>query len=128
AEQLDRQREAEVKERIRQLKLEAARERLDEALSPLVEGARQLRARVYEAAECVRASIEKNGTLRGPSARKLRQLCRWYSIMNWQGDAQLESLIAELEQLARVPTAWNRKRNPKPIEQLLDEIVSLTYA
>ncbi len=32
-------REAAVKERLRQLKLEAARERLQEALSPLEEGA-----------------------------------------------------------------------------------------
>jgi hypothetical protein len=98
----ERQREAEVKERLRRLKLEAARERLDETLSPLVEGARQLRAKVYEAASTLRASIQKNQSLRGPSARKLRELCRWYGMMNWRGDAQLEALISDLEELGRV--------------------------
>ena len=55
AEEEERRREAAVKERLRQLKLEAARERLQEALSPLEEGARQLHAAVFEAATAIRS-------------------------------------------------------------------------
>ena len=128
AEEQERQREAAVKERLRQLKLEAARDRLQEALSPLEEGARQLNAAVYEAASAIRSSLQKHQALRGPSARKVRELCRWYSMMNWQGDTQLEALVAELEQLATTPTGRDRKRDPKPIDQVLGDIVSLTYA
>jgi hypothetical protein len=128
AEQEERQREAAVKERLRQLKLEAARDRLQEALSPLEEGARQLHAAIYEGASAIRASLQKHQALRGPSARRVRELCRWYAMMNWQGDAELEALVAELEQLATAPVGRRRKRDPKPIDQVLADIVALTYA
>src|SRR5439155_1466631 len=54
-EEEERRREAAIKEQLRQLKLDAARERLQEAMSPLEEGARQLHAAVYEAAAPARA-------------------------------------------------------------------------
>ena len=58
----ERRREAEVKERLRGLKLEAAKERLQEAMSPIEEGAQQLHAAVFEAATAIRASLQKHGT------------------------------------------------------------------
>jgi hypothetical protein len=70
AEDEERRREADVKERLRQLKLEAARERLQDTLSPLEEGARQLHATVFEAAVALRESLRKNRALHGSSARQ----------------------------------------------------------
>ena len=128
AEDEERRREAAIKEQLRQLKLQAARERLQEALSPLEEGAQQLHAAVFEAATALRTSLQKNQALRGSSARKARDLCRWYSLMNWTGDQQLELLIRELEQLATAPAPRARKRDPKPIDQVLGDIIALTYA
>ena len=128
AEEQDRQREAAIKEQLRQMKLEAARDRLQEALSPLEEGAQQLHAVVFEAATALRTSLEKNQALRGSSARKARQICRWFQLMNWTGDQELEVLIRELEQLANAPTPRGRKRDPKPIDQVLGDIIALTYA
>ena len=128
AEEQDRQREAAIKEQLRQLKLQAARERLQEALSPLEEGAQQLHAVVFEAATALRSSLQKNQALRGSSARKARQICRWFQLMNWTGDQQLEALIRELEQLANTPAARGRKRDPKPIDQVLGDIIALTNA
>ena len=128
AEEEDRRREAAIKEQLRQLKLQAARERLQEALSPLEEGAQQLHAVVFEAATALRASLQKNQALRGSSARKARQLCRWFELMNWTGDQQLEALIRELEQLATAPVPRARKRDPKPIDQVLGDIIALTNA
>src|SRR5215471_6929718 len=117
-EEEDRRREAAIKEQLRQLKLQAARERLQEALSPLQEGARQLHAAVFEAATALRTSLKKNQALRGSSARKARQICRWFQLMNWTGDQQLEVLIRELEQLAN---AARSQADPKPIEQVLGD-------
>jgi hypothetical protein len=128
AEEEDRRREAAIKEQLRQLKLQAARERLQEALSPLEEGAQQLHAVVFESATALRASLLKNQALRGSSARKARQLCRWFTLMNWTGDQQLEVLVRELEQLATAPVPRARKRDPKPIDQVLGDIIALTNA
>ena len=125
-EEAERQREVAVKERMRQLRLEAARERLQEAMSPLEEGAKQLHAAVYEAAAAIRTSLQKHQALRGASAKRARELARWFKLMNWQGDAQLEALLAELEQLATRPTG-KTKRDPQPIDQVLGDIVALCY-
>jgi hypothetical protein len=126
-EEEERRREAEVKERLRGLKLEAAKERLKEALSPIEEGAQQLHAAVFEAASAIRASLRKHGTLPGGSVRRARELTRWFRLMNWQSDQQLETLLTELEALASRP-AGKRKRDPGPIDQVLGDIVELCYA
>jgi len=127
AEDLERQREAAVKERLRQLKLEAARERFQDTLSPLEEGVRQLHATVFEAATALRDSLRKNNALHGSSARKVRDLARWFGAMNWTDDRQLEALIGELQALASRPASKKRKRDPEPLEGVLTDILALTY-
>ena len=127
ADEDERRQEAAIKERLRQLKLEAARERLQEVLSPIEEGARQLHAAVFDAASTIRGSLQKRGSLHGSSARKARELARWFRLMSWQKDEQLEALLAELEQLTRAPAA-RRKRDRGSIDQVLGDIVTLTYA
>jgi hypothetical protein len=123
----ERRQEAVIKERLRQLKLEAARERLQEVLSPIEEGAQQLHAAVFDAASTIRESLQKRGSLHGSSAKKARELARWFRLMSWQKDEQLEALLAELEQLTRAPAA-RRKRDRGSIDQVLGDIVTLTYA
>ncbi len=127
-EEEERRREAAVKERLRQLKLEAAKERLEESLSPLEEGARQLHTAVFEAATAIRASLQKHDALRGSSAKKARELSRWFKVMNWAGDEQLETLVHELEQLASEPTTKKRKRSAALIDQVLGDIIECTFA
>ena len=127
AEEEERRREAEVKERLRTLKLEAARERLQEALSPLEEGARQLHGAVYQAAMAIRASLEKHRYLPGGSVKRIRELSRWFALMNWQSDEGLAELIAELERLAERP-ASKRKRDTGSLNQVLGDIIELCYA
>jgi hypothetical protein len=126
AQEEERQREAVIKDRLRQLKLEAARDRLQDALSPIEEGARQLHAAVFEAASTIRASLQKRGALHGSSARKARELSRWFRLMAWQGDDQLEACCAS-ESMAWTPAA-RRKRDTGSLEQVLNDIVALTYA
>ena len=62
-------------------------------MSPLEEGARQLRAAVYEAAVALRASLQKHGRLHGASAKKARDLARWFGLMRWGSDPELEALL-----------------------------------
>ena len=129
AEAEERRQEAAVKERLRQLKLDAARERLQEALSPLEEGAKQLHAAVYEAAAAIRASLRKHGVLHGASAKRARELARWFRLMNWQSDHELEGLLGELERLAGQPRPSGRKpRDTGQLDQVLGDIVELCYA
>lgn len=131
AEEEERQRETEVKEHLRQLKLEAAKERLQEALSPLDEGARQLHAAVYEAAAAIRESLQKHQYLPGASAKRARQLAKWYRLMNWQSDRQLETLVAELESLASRPSSKRKVEGSAlraPLDQVLGDIIDLCYA
>jgi hypothetical protein len=127
AEEEERRREAETKERLRRLKLEAARERLRETISPLEEGARQLHAAVHDSATALRDSLREHQALRGGAARRARELARWFRLMQWQSDPQLEALLAELERLATQPVR-RRKRDPQPIDAVLGEIVERCYA
>jgi len=125
-EEEERRREAEVKERLRRLKLDAARERLQDTMSPLEEGAKQLHTAIYQSASAIRASLQRHQYLPGSSAKRARELTRWYKLMNWQSDEQLETLIGELESLARRPTG-KRKRDTGAIDQVLGDIVELCY-
>jgi hypothetical protein len=47
---------------------------------------------------------------------------------HWTDDRQLETLIGELEGLARGPANKNRKRDPEPIDGVLSDIIALTYS
>lgn len=127
AEEDERRREAEVKERLRRLRLEAAKERLQDAMSPLEEGVKQLHAAIYESASAIRASLQKHQYLPGSSAKRARELARWFTLMHWQSDAQLETLIAELEDLARKP-AGTQQRDASAINHVLGDIIEICYA
>jgi len=85
-----------------------------------------LHAAVYEAALALRTSLQKHQALRGSSARRVRNLRKWFALMNFTGDEQLEHLIGELHQLATSPVSKG-KRDPKPIDRVLGDIIALTY-
>lgn len=129
AEREEQQREAETKDRLRQLKIEAAREKLQETLSPLQEGAAQLRAQVYESATAMHNAIVKNGYLPGATAKKARGMARWFRLMNFQSDGDLDALIADLERLATA-SAGKKKRSASStsVRAVLDDIIELCYA
>lgn len=128
AEREEQEREAQVKERIRQLKVEAAREKLQEALNPLQEGAAQLRAQVYESAVSIHEALTKNDFLPGATVKKARNMARWFRLMNFQSDAELERLITSLEGLA-VKRSGNKKRAAAngEVKAVLDDIIELCY-
>ncbi len=128
AEEEDRKREAEVKERIRRMKFDAAREKLQETLSPLQEGAAQLRAQIYESAMAMREALEKHDFLPGATAKKARNMTRWFRLMNFQSDAELDQLLNDLERLAAKPAGKNKRRaSNAAVREALDNIIELCY-
>jgi hypothetical protein len=127
-EEEDRRREAEVKDRIRQMKLDAAREKIQETLSPLQEGAAQLRAQIYESAVTMREALEKHDFLPGATAKKARNTTRWFKLMNFQSDQELDELLGSLESLASRPAGKNKRRvSNASVKSVLDDIVRLCY-
>lgn len=127
AEAEERRREEETKDRIRQLKLEAAREKLQETLSPLQEGAAQLRASVYESAVAIHEALAKNEYLPGATAKKARNMAHWFRLMNFQSDVELEGLITHLEQLAATGAGKKRTADNGQVKGVLDDIIELCY-
>src|SRR5262245_2696232 len=128
AEETDNRLEAEVKERIRQMKLVAAREKLQETLSPLKEGAAQLRAQIYESAVAIQEALQKHDFLPGATAKKARNMARWFRLMNFQSDGELEQLLGSLEQLAAKPAEKSKRRaSNAEVNEVLEEIVQLCY-
>ncbi|HLG72575.1 MAG TPA: hypothetical protein VK009_19330 [Chloroflexota bacterium] len=128
AEQEELRREAAIKERLRNLKIEAAKERLKESLSPLEEGAQQLHAAIYESAQVIRASLEKHGTLTGAAVSHAKKTARWFRLMNWNdSDGNLRALISDLEKLAKLPSE-QRKSLEGPLNRVVGDIIQACYA
>lgn len=127
-EEAERKAEAEVKERIRQMKMEAAREKLQETLSPLQEGAAQLRTQIYESALAMQEALKKHDFLPGATAKKARKMAKWFRLMNFQSDTVLEELLNDLEELAAKPTGKNKRRaGNAAVNAVLNDIVQLCY-
>lgn len=119
----DQRREQEVKERIRQMKIEAARAEAAEAVSPIKEGLSQIAAKVYEAAEEMAQKLQTADFVPGALAKRARQMCEWYTLMNFTNDKSLE------EVLERLQTAADRDaklRSPAEMQAALTDVLRAT--
>lgn len=117
------ERERETKERIRRLKVEAARQRIEESLSPLTEGMNQLHAKLYEAAQAMRETLTGAKFVPGATAARARELARWFKLMNFQNDEGLQKLLDELNSLA---SERKETRSPEAIRDVLKDIARAT--
>ena len=98
--ELEKRREREVKERIRQMKIEAARDAASEAISPIKEGLDQITAKIYEAAQEMAQKLAVADFVPGVLAKRARQICEWYRLMNFTDDKSLEEVLQRLEEAA----------------------------
>lgn len=98
--ELEQRREREVKERIRQMKIEAARDAAQDAISPIKEGLDQITAKIYEAALEMANKLVGADFVPGALAKRARQMCEWYRLMNFTGDTSLEDVLQRLEEAA----------------------------
>ena len=73
-------------------------------------------------------ALQKHDFLPGATAKRARNLARWFRLMNFQSDAELEQLLSNLEQLAAKPTGRSkRKASNDAVKEALDDIIQLCY-
>lgn len=121
--ELEQRREREVKERIRQMKIEAAREAAAEAVSPITEGLNQITARVFEAAKEMAEKLHGADFVPGALAKRARQMCEWYRLMNFTGDASLEEVLQRLQDAAGTDA---RLRSRVEMQSALTDVLRAT--
>lgn len=96
----EQRREREVKERIRNMKIEAAKDAANEAVSPIKEGLDQITAKIFEAAQEMAQKLHTKDFVPGALAKRARQMCEWYRLMNFTNDSSLEDVLQRLEEAA----------------------------
>lgn len=119
----DARREREVKERIRSMKIEAARREAEEAVSPIKEGLAQITARICEAAQEMSVRLQDAKFVPGSLAKRARQMCEWYNLMNFTGDDSLESVLTKLQEAAGREA---KHRSPEEMKNVLSDILRAT--
>ena len=116
-------REREVKERIRNMKIEAARREAEEAISPVKEGFAQIAAKIFEAASEMAEKLKGSQFVPGSLAKRARQMCEWYQLMNFTGDSSLEEVLGKLEDAAGREV---KQRSPEEMSTALNDLLRLT--
>ena len=119
----EQRREREVKERIRSLKIEAARREAEEAVSPIKEGLAQITARICEAAQEMSERLQDAKFVPGSLAKRARQMCEWYGLMNFTGDDSLEDVLTKLQEAAGREA---KQRSPEEMRNALNDILRAT--
>lgn len=119
----DQRREREVKERIRTMKIEAARREAEEAVSPIKEGLAQITARICEAAQEMSERLQDAKFVPGSLAKRARQMCEWYGLMNFTGDDSLEDVLMKLQEAAGREA---KRRSPEEMRNALNDILRAT--
>lgn len=116
-------REREVKERIRNMKIEAAKREAEEAISPIKEGFSQLSAKIFEAASEMSEKLKSSNFVPGSLAKRARQMCEWYQLMNFTGDTSLEDVLGKLEDAAGRDA---KQRSTAEMRTALNDLLRLT--
>lgn len=115
--------EREVKERIRNMKIEAARKEAEEAVSPIKEGLSQLTAKIFEAASEMSEKLKGANFVSGSLAKRARQMCEWYQLMNFTGDSSLEEVLGKLQNAAGREV---KQRTTQEMQSALSDLIRLT--
>ena len=116
-------REREVKERIREMKIEAAQREAEEAVSPIKEGFAQITAKIFESASEMAERMKDAEFVSGSLAKRARQMCEWYQLMNFTGDTSLENV---LEQLQTAAGREAKQRSPEEMRTALSDLLRMT--
>ena len=64
---------------------------VETSISPLKEGLDQLNAAIYEAAKEMAEKLNDSKFVAGGTAKKAREMYRWFKLMNFTGDAEVET-------------------------------------
>jgi hypothetical protein len=121
--ELEQRREREVKERIRQMKIEAAQNAAQDAISPIKEGLDQITSKIFEAAEEMANKLQAADFVPGALAKRARQMCDWYRLMNFTNDSSLEEV---LERLQTAAGAEAKLRSKTEMQSALNDVLRAT--
>ena len=119
----DEQREQELKERIRQIKIEAIKKEMEATISPLKEGFDKLNSQIYEAAKEMAEKLNDSKFVAGGTAKKAREMYRWFKLMNFTGDAEVETVLAELNKIASRDA---KTRTSAEMKEAVDAVIIAT--
>ena len=119
----DEKREQELKERIRQIKIEAVKKEIEATLSPLKEGLDQLNSQIYEAAKEMAERLNDSKFVAGGTAKKARAMYRWFKLMNFTRDAEVETVLAELNKIASRDA---KTRTAAEMKEAVDAVIIAT--
>jgi hypothetical protein len=119
----DEKREQELKERIRQIKIEAVKKEMEATVSPLKEGLDQLNSTIYEAAKEMAERLNDSKFVAGGTAKKAREMYRWFKLMNFTGDAEVETVLAELNKIASRDA---KTRTAAEMKEAVDAVIIAT--
>ncbi len=119
----DEKREQELKERIRNLKIEAVKKEVEASISPLKEGLDQLNNTIYEAANEMAQRLNDSKHVPGGTAKKAREMYRWFKLMNFTGDEEVEKVLAELNKIASRDA---KQRTPAEMKEAVDAVIIAT--
>jgi hypothetical protein len=119
----DEKREQELKERIRNLKIEAVKKEVEASISPLKEGLDQLNNTIYEAANEMAQRLNDSKHVPGGTAKRAREMYRWFKLMNFRGDAEVEKVLAELNKIASRDA---KTRTPAEMKEAVDAVIIAT--
>lgn len=119
----DEQREQELKERIRQIKIEAVKKEMEATISPLKEGFDQLNNTIYEAAKEMAEKLNDSKFVAGGTAKKAREMYRWFKLMNFTGDAEVETVLAELNKIASTEA---KTRSAAEMKEAVNNVIIAT--
>jgi hypothetical protein len=119
----DEKREQELKERIRQIKIEAVKREVEAGLSPLKEGLDQLNSTIYEAAKEMAERLNDSKFIAGGTAKKAREMYRWFKLMNFTGDTEVEAVLEELNKIASRDSKY---RTTAEMKEAVDAVILAT--
>ena len=92
-------------------------------VSPVKEGLAQITARLFEAATEMAERMKDAKFVPGSLAKRARQMCEWYQLMNFTGDSSLEEVLTRLGDAAGRET---KQRSPEEMRNSLNEILRAT--
>ncbi len=119
----DEKREQELKERIRQIKIEAVKREVETSISPLKEGLDQLNATIYEAAKEMAERLSDSKFVPGGTAKRAREMYQWFKLMNFTGDIEVETVLAELNKIASRDA---KTRTAAEMKEAVDAVIIAT--
>lgn len=119
----DEKRERELKDRIRQIKIEAVKSEMQSAVSPIKEGLDQLTNTIYEAALEMAEKLNDTKFVPGGTAKRAREMYRWFKLMNFTGDTEVEKVLAQLNKIA---SREAKSRTAFEMKEAVDAVVIAT--